>query len=282
MFLAFFTTLYIKDISCCFPCTKMRKLNDCRHILKVFIKSGGHQMTRLIALFFVALIGITLRYVVIGEFEISQLLIASVFLAVSPLFLWLNKSFSRKDREYMPTETTGEYTTSLKDRLFTEKKKLFYGNKLIATYHREYNKRCHIIIADFMGTPGLWFLQLNFHFENGRTFLITSEDKWRGAHYTIWENNVKVADIHSEVKSEHIKKFLEQIVLHMDGVEYVFQAKTVQSKIQVMKNGDYIGGDEQNSLGGIRTLWIDPLLVNKDHIPFLLIGWIVFLYRFNK
>lgn len=236
-------------------------------------------MIHLIVLFFVALIGITLRYFIVGEFELNQLLLASVFLFVAPIFLWISKRLEKSDTLYVPFHHDQAWTTSLRDKLHTGKKKVYFGDMLQFTYHRVYIRPYQKWIADFMTSPGLWFLKLKFQFNNGRTYIVTSEEKWRSAHYTVWENEEKIAEVFSEVNLEHVKKLLEQVVLHIDGHEYDFRAKTIKSKIELYKDGELIGEDVNN--GGVHSLCIHPNTVQREHLPILLISWIIFLYRFK-
>ncbi|MDE5416137.1 tubby C-terminal domain-like protein [Alkalihalobacterium chitinilyticum] len=239
-------------------------------------------MTKLISLFFVALTGIGLRWAILGEYDSSQLQLTFIFLGAAPLFLWISIRQKHKDADYSPLPSSRQWTTSLKDKWLTGEKKIFQGEELVATYNRVYNKSFHKIIADLMRTPGLWFLQLAFQFKDGRTFTVTSEENWKGnARYTIWEGNTEVATIRSDLKSEHVKKLLEHTVLEIGEHVYEFRARTVRSRIEVLKDGELIGEVERD-LTGVRSLSLNSSEVNVEDEPFLLMGWIVFSYRYNK
>lgn len=240
-------------------------------------------MIKMFVLFVAASIGMTLRWVILGEYEPSQLLFPFLFLLVSPLFLWISIRQKNKDAAFSPIDSSTKWTTSLKDKWLTGEKKIFQEGELIATYTRVYSKKYHKIVADLMRTPGLWFLQLAFRFKDGRTFTVTNEENWKGnARYTIWESNSKVGEIRSNIKSKHIKELLEHTVLEFGGHIYEFRARTIRSHIEVLKDGDSIGDVERKPIGGARWLNLNLSEVNDKNEPFLLMSWIVFSYRFDK
>ncbi|WP_416150019.1 hypothetical protein ACM26V_03200 [Salipaludibacillus sp. HK11] len=240
-------------------------------------------MTKMIAFFLVALIGIALRRLILGEYESYQLQLTYIFLVASVVFLWISISQKRKDGAYTPIHSKEQWTTSLSDKWFTGEKRIYQREELVATYNRFYTRKYHKIVADLMNTPGLWFLQLTFHFKNGRTFTVTSNENWKGnARYTIWEKDKNVAEIRSDLKSEHVKKLLEQTLIEIGGNVYEFRARTIQSRIELVKNGEPIGEVDRDLIGGIRSLSFHSSEVSDESEPILLICWIVFTYRFNK
>ncbi|MBU9720379.1 MULTISPECIES: hypothetical protein [Bacillaceae] len=239
-------------------------------------------MTKLIAFFFVALLGITLRWLIIGEYNPTQLQLAFILLAAAPFILLISLVQKKKDEVYKPLHPNNEWSTSLKDKWLTGSKKLYYGYNLVATFNRVYEKTYHKVIADLMNTPGLWFLKLQFNFENGNSYFVKSEDKKKqNTLFVIFDENIPIAEMITDMRVKNIKKLIENINLKIDKRVYEFRARSIRSDIEIYKDGGRVGLINRNS-NGIRTLTFKEEAVSKEDKPILLIGWITFTYRFDK
>ncbi|WP_026690922.1 hypothetical protein [Alteribacter aurantiacus] len=239
-------------------------------------------MTRMIAFFLVAGIGIILRWVFVGEFELYQLLLASAFLIVSPIFLQINRVQRNKDTSYIPEPPTGAWSTSIKERWLTGEKKLYHDHQLVATYKREYQNIIQMATADLMNGSGLWHLELHFQFQNGRSYKVIGKESWRGdARHPILEGNTVVGEIVTVAKTKHAVKRLETNHLFIGDQSFEFRAKTTSSVIGIYK-GEQCVGQVSAQHNGVRTLDLKPGHVTEAEESLLLIGWIVFSYRFKK
>lgn len=197
--------------------------------------------------------------------------------------LWISIQQRKKDSAYTPVHSSRQWSTSMRDKWLTREKKIYKEESLVASYNRVYTKTYHKIIADLMRTPGLWFLRLKFNFINGgSSFLVTSETKERGnEHYTIWERNTKVAEIYTDLRAKNIATLRELTRLTIGEHAYEFRARSIRSTIEVVKDGDLIGEVYRGPYGE-RFLRVEPGQVNEETEPLLIIGWIVFTYRFDK
>lgn len=191
-------------------------------------------MTRLLALFLAGFIGLSLRFIYIGEFELNQLL----FLGSLPLFsvvvaLIMKRQYT-KDEEYTPPSYSTAISTRLSDRVWDKPKPVFKDQKKIATYQRVYEKWWQRYVADLMNRPGIWYLKLLISFEDGTTITIREMKKKDGNRsWGIYQDEKEIGSMQVDQSLKTAKDQMRKLYVQFDERHYELHSFLVGSQISL-------------------------------------------------
>ncbi|NIK11639.1 hypothetical protein [Alkalibacillus almallahensis] len=239
-------------------------------------------MTKVIALFIAASVGIFLRWQFTGEFDMNQLLIALLLLIAAPVIYRFSRRLNTRDEQYEPEHSHKPWATSISEKWLTGKKYIFHYGRREASYHRVYQRQWHKLVADLMPTPGLWFLNLRFRFTDPAAVyhVSTAKSDWKNDAYQITKDDESVARISTDVNLKTASRFLEVMHLEMGGRKFTFQAKSIRAHIEVYEGNTLIGEISKGKYG--EKLFHPKINLGDEIERALIMTWIVFTYRFDK
>ncbi|MGE6204568.1 tubby C-terminal domain-like protein [Guptibacillus hwajinpoensis] len=241
-------------------------------------------MGKLLLLFVVGFIGLSLRYLFLGKFEMDQLLLLMGFPVAAVLMLWLMKWQHKKDRAFQPEVDDGRMVTRLGDRVSAAPKRVFDGQKLLGEYKRVYHSRWKRVFADIMDTPGKWFLNLAFSSEDGHDIVLKgkNENSLRGANeWLIFSNNDEVGSIKMDYSVKNVAKLKESLYLNYHDHTYHYQSFGIGSKTVIHRDNPKIGEGKRAEVGNlIYELDVDDTYKEEDDVLFM--GFVLFNYHFSQ
>ncbi|WP_186580468.1 tubby C-terminal domain-like protein [Aquibacillus kalidii] len=239
-------------------------------------------MTKLLVLFLAGFVGLSLRYIVYGEFNVNQLYLLLMFPIGALLAIFIMRSQYNKDRDFKPEEKDTYLVTRLGDRVSEAPKQLYNHNVHIGSFHRFYTSRWKRLVADTMGKPGQWYLNLSFSLSNGDEFLFRGkkENKLRGNNeWTLYMNEVEVGTVRTDYSLKNASKLKESLYLDYHGDSFHFKSLGIGSKTEISL-------DDVTVATGKRTRnSVYQLVVNETHAtiaPILFMVYILFNYEFGQ
>lgn len=239
-------------------------------------------LSNLLILFIFGFIGLSLRFIIIGEFELDQLFLLLLFPIASILVYFIMKWQYNKDRNYEPRMGERDLVTRLGDRVSTTKKKMYHGKKLIGTYQRFYNRWWKRVVADIMNNPGLWYLNLTFSLSNGEeiVFKKKNETKIRGNNeWIIYLNNEGIGTVKTDYSLKNIGKLKESLYLEYKGNTYHYQSSSIRSVTEISVTGSKIATGERVS-GSVYELTVNDSHEKEAQMLFMV--YILFNYEFGQ
>ncbi|MFC3040844.1 hypothetical protein ACFOGI_11350 [Virgibacillus xinjiangensis] len=239
-------------------------------------------MGRLIVLFIFGFIGLSLRYIFLGEFEGSQLLLLLMLPAGSVILLFIMKWQYNKDRDFLPVQGENHLSTRLGDRVSTTTKQLYKGETSIGTYHRVYNSWWKRVIADVLDNPGQWYLNLSFSLANNDQVMFQQkgENKIRGNKYwVVYHNEQRAGTIQTDYSLKNSAKLKESLFLEVGKNTYQFKSSGMNAKTEINR-------DDRTVATGDRTMnSVYQLIMHSDDEPtpeLLFMAFILFNYEFSQ
>lgn len=239
-------------------------------------------LSNLLILFIFGFIGLSLRFIIIGEFELDQLFLLLLFPIASILVYFIMKWQYNKDCNYEPRMGERDLVTRLGDRVSTTKKKMYHGKKLIGTYQRFYNRWWKRVVADIMNNPGLWYLNLTFSLSNGEeiVFKKKNETKIRGNNeWIIYLNNEGIGTVKTDYSLKNIGKLKESLYLEYKGNTYHYQSSSIRSVTEISVRGSKIATGERVS-GSVYELTVNDSHEKEAQMLFMV--YILFNYEFGQ
>lgn len=239
-------------------------------------------LSNLLILFIFGFIGLSLRFIIIGEFELDQLFLLLLFPIASILVYFIMKWQYNKDCNYEPRMGERDLVTRLGDRVSTTKKKMYHGKKLIGTYQRFYNRWWKRVVADIMNNPGLWYLNLTFSLSNGEeiVFKKKNETKIRGNNeWIIYLNNEGIGTVKTDYSLKNIGKLKESLYLEYKGNTYHYQSSSIRSVTEISVTGSKIATGERVS-GSVYELTVNDSHEKEAQMLFMV--YILFNYEFGQ
>lgn len=239
-------------------------------------------LSNLLILFIFGFIGLSLRFIIIGEFELDQLFLLLLFPIASILVYFIMKWQYNKDCNYEPRMGERDLVTRLGDRVSTTKKKMYHGKKLIGTYQRFYNRWWKRVVADIMYNPGLWYLNLTFSLSNGEeiVFKKKNETKIRGNNeWIIYLNNEGIGTVKTDYSLKNIGKLKESLYLEYKGNTYHYQSSSIRSVTEISVRGSKIATGERVS-GSVYELTVNDSHEKEAQMLFMV--YILFNYEFGQ
>ncbi|WP_143469692.1 hypothetical protein [Lentibacillus sediminis] len=238
-------------------------------------------MSRLLVLFIAGFIGLSLRYIVLGEFELNQLLLLLMFPAASVLVLFIMKKQYNKDRDFHPDRGEKGMVTRLGDRVSATKKQMYSGETHMGSYHRFYHSWRKRIVADIM-TPGKWYLNLSFTLSNHDQVLFKpkNENKVReNKEWMIYHNDKEVGSIRTDYSWKNARKLKESLYLEYGQNTYHFKSLSIGAKTEIYHN------DTTVATGSRKGISVYQLVMNNEcehDQEMLFMVFILFNYEFGQ
>ncbi|WP_117161779.1 hypothetical protein [Paraliobacillus sp. X-1268] len=239
-------------------------------------------MSRLLVLFLAGFIGLSLRYMVYGEFEQKQLLILLLFPVGAIVILCIMKWQYNKDRDFEPEKQDKYMMTRMGDRVSKTNKQMYNSQEYIGSYRRFYNGWWKRVVADIMDNPGQWYLNLSFSLKNGDTitFRGKKENKIKGNNeWIIYQNDIHIGTARTDFSWKNATKLRESLFLEYDNNTYYFKSFGIGSKTEITLNDSIIATGERIR-GSVYELMIDIPDNNKAEILFM--SYILFNYQFGQ
>ncbi|MDQ0229110.1 hypothetical protein [Metabacillus malikii] len=204
-------------------------------------------MIELILLFALLLLTQLARYLVYGAFE--PLTFASLFLlpASSYVLYLVSKKFADKERAYQPKNIKGWSFYNIQKSLMI-KKPLFHGDRDRGYIKRYFPKKWQYAFADIFGFN--WYLCLEISIDNDTYNVQWYRKKWftNQEHWYIFKNGVQIGSARTLVNLKNTSKLKESISFAFTDTEYVSQATTISTTIQLTENDRVIGTLKRNHL----------------------------------
>ncbi|PAV31498.1 hypothetical protein CIL05_02250 [Virgibacillus profundi] len=239
-------------------------------------------MSRLIVLFIAGFIGLSLRYIIIGEFELNQLLLLLLFPIASVLLLFIMKWQYNKDRDFYPNQAEKNMVTRLGDRVSTTTKQMYKDTTQLGSYHRFYHRWWKRIVADVMDNSGQWYLNLSFSLLNNDQVIFKqkNENKIHGnKEWIIYHNDKEVGTIHSDYSIKNAAKLKESLYLEYGQNTYHFKSFGIGAKTEIYNNDNTVATGNRIS-DSVYQLIMNP---NNKHNPeMLFMVYTLFNYEFGQ
>lgn len=236
-------------------------------------------------LFITGLIGISLRYIILGKFEWNQLLIL-LLLPIATFAAYLIRKWQRKkDEKYEPSETREQvWYTHLFERSYSGKKKIFKGNNIIGEYYRYFPHKWQYIVSDMLnnGKKDL-YLNLNFSLHNISVQIFQPKIKWLKANHewNIIQDGVVIGNIKTDYSLKNTVKLREGLILNYQNETYYFKSFGIGSETKVFKEDEVIAFGKQSEF--LRYQYEFEVKEGYEEIePILLMTYILFNYVYNQ
>ncbi len=241
-------------------------------------------MNKLLLLFIVGFIGLALRYLVLGEFELDQLLLLLSFPVGAILIVFIMKRQQNKDRSFQPGGNEIHMVTRLGDRVSEGPKQLYDRQELLGSYKRFYNSRWKRVVADIMDSPGRWFLNLAFSSKSGNEIVLQAENVKPLRDTTKWLilfNDNEVGKIQMDYSVKNAATLNESLYLEYRNQTYHYTSFGIGATTKISTNNDTIAEGKRAELGNsIYALDIDDTY--KEEAEILFMGFVLFNYHFSQ
>ncbi|MBM7660237.1 hypothetical protein JOC85_001004 [Bacillus mesophilus] len=239
-------------------------------------------MSRLLVLFIAGFIGMSLRYILNGEFEANQLFTLLLFPVGSIFLLFVMKYQYNKDRDFKPEPQDQYMVTMMGDRVSRTKKHMYLNTDHIGSYQRCYSRWWKRVVADVMDNPGQWYLNLNFSLSNGDTvtFKGRNENNLKGnSEWIIYRNDRQIGTVSTDYSLKNATKLQEGLFLEYGDQTYYYKSFGIGSRTEISLDDSVIATGERVR-GSVYQLVPD----NPDHIELEMIfmGYILFNYQFGQ
>ncbi|MGG1686490.1 tubby C-terminal domain-like protein [Pseudalkalibacillus sp. NRS-1564] len=241
-------------------------------------------MGKLLLLFVVGFIGLALRYLFLGKFEMDQLLLLMVFPVAAILILFVMKWQHKKDLAFQPEADEERMVTRLGDRVSAAPKRVFDGQELVGEYKRFYHKPWKRVVADIMDSPGRWFLNLAFSSEDGHHIVLKgkNENSIRGTNeWLIFSNNDEVGSIQMDYSVKNVAKLKESLYLNYYDHTYHYQSFGIGSKTVIRRDNHKIAEGKRAEVGN-SIYELDMVDTYKAEADVLFMGFVLFNYHFSQ
>ncbi|USG67084.1 hypothetical protein NDK47_07275 [Brevibacillus ruminantium] len=208
-------------------------------------------MLYLLTLFVVGLIGITLRFVIKGEFDLEQLLILSM-LPIGAILVWLlQKRQIRRDSTYQPKQPEPRWQSSVAERHSSGRKLLYRGGEIYATYSRYYRKRWQEIFNQVIDGKGNGYLNLSFTKADGTAIRFVDQKesmlRWNEAWQIVQDGQV-IGEIKTDFTVKNSVALQEGITLIWKDQSYYFKSFRLDSRTEVMRDQQVIAKGKRSDL----------------------------------
>lgn len=209
-------------------------------------------MGKLLALFIVGMIGITLRFVIWEKFEWDQVWILFLFPIAAVTVWFIRKWMLKRDLTYKPTQANSVWSTSIGERYSTGTKLLYKGSQQKAVYRRFYPNRRQHIFNEIIEGDGRWYMNLSFDFEDSRNVSFVQQrqknklrlnDTWN-----IFQDNERIGQVKTNYSLKSAATLQEGLILDINSEEYRFKSFGIGSHTELSRNGTVIGKGKRSDL----------------------------------
>jgi hypothetical protein len=241
-------------------------------------------LEKLLLFFAVALIGIALRFFILGKFEWGQLFIASSFLAGALLILGIECWQNWRDARYEGAEDENVWHTHMAERFWTGKKRLFKGDKKMGEFWRFFPRPWQRIVNSIFSDKNQWYLNLSFTFADGTSVqIIEKRDKLFRIN-TMWhmvQNGAVVAVARTDYSWKNKLKLRERMIVEIEGKTLFFQSPEMVSRTEVWLDGKKIAEGKRSQL----LRWRYTFRVSEGYEEWerlLVAAYVLFNYAYHQ
>lgn len=237
-------------------------------------------MGRLLVLFIVGAIGMTLRFVILGKFEWNQLLTLFLF-PIGAIVVWLiDRWMVKRDSNYKPKQTDDMWNTYMGERMSKGKKLLYKGNQKKGEYHRFYQHWWQHLVNEVMEGDGKWYMNLSFELQDGNKIKFVEQKKNKLRLNKTWhidQNNHMIGKVKTTYSMKNAIKLQEGLTLEFNNKEYYFKSFGIGSKTEVLQDNKVIAiGKRSDSL---RSQYHFEIIEGNEELePMLMMTYILFNY----
>ncbi|WP_017186751.1 hypothetical protein [Alkalibacillus haloalkaliphilus] len=238
-------------------------------------------MGYLILLTIAGLIGLSLRMIVVGEFEINQFLLLLLFPLAAIGILYFQRHQVKKDQSFEPINSKGAWVIRLGDTVFNRWKPLYAEQLLKGQFRRYYQSSWKMLVAETMRSTGRWYLNLMFEMKDGRsiTFENPQENRLIGNdRWAIFENDEIVGEVRTDLSFKNATQLKGRLKATIGQTEYVFQTYVTNSQVEVFVGNTMIGRGQREK--GYQY-YFRPMTTNEDEAMYLTGIFILITYYFN-
>lgn len=238
-------------------------------------------MLQMIMFFCIGIIGIGLRFLILGKFEWYQLFIVSLFLLAAFIFRFIEKWQKKRDEQFKPHQPQNDILyTYMMERFSTGRKLLFKGNQKIGEYSRIYSRKWHQWMNQLFLIPG-WHLNLIFTLhDRGTVKFIKKKISPFNQMWHIVENGQVIGTVKTDVTLKNSAKLKEQCILQIYDETFIFRSLSIQSRTEVLKD-DRIAAIGTKPFSRFQY----QIQVEKEYHeiePYLMMTYILFNYAFKQ
>ncbi|MEA3318588.1 MAG: hypothetical protein U9Q88_01080 [Bacillota bacterium] len=208
-------------------------------------------MGKLLFLFIIGTIGMTLRFFIMGEFELDQIFILFLF-PVGACVLWfVHKWMVRRDVNYIPSNTDEIWNTHMGERYSTGVKQLYKGKDKVAVYRRFYQHRWQHWVNEVVEGDGNWYMNLSFELDEAgkvefvekQSSLFKNNTSWR-----IKRDGETVGKVKTEFSMKNAAKLKEALTVEIDDKVIYYQSFGIGSATDVLIDGHVIGKGKRSEV----------------------------------
>ncbi|HZG61882.1 MAG TPA: hypothetical protein VEY68_15655 [Anoxybacillus sp.] len=243
-------------------------------------------MGKLLALFAVGAIGMTLRFIILGKFEWNQLFSLLLFpigaSGISLIKIWQIK----RDSNYHPKETRDVWYTHMGERYSTGKKLLFKGNQKIGEFHRFYPHWWQHVVNEVIEGDGKWYMNLSFTLHN-KTLIQFVQQKKKKIHFNetwhIIQNGEVIGTVRTDYSLKNATKLQEGLILEIHNQTFYFQSFGIGSHTKVLMNDEVIATGERSHTLHFQFQYEFAVKEGYAEIePLLVMTYVLFNYVHNQ
>jgi hypothetical protein len=239
---------------------------------------------KLLALFVVGVIGMTLRFIILGKFEWNQFFILLLFPIGAAGFLLIQRWQIKRDSNYRPNETRDIWYTHMGERYSTGKKLLFKGNKKIGEFRRFYPHWWQRIVNEVVEGEGKWYMNLSFTLHNGNLIQFIEQKKKKIHLNQTWhiiQNGEVIGTVRTDYSLKNAAKLQEGLILEITNQTFHFQSFGIGSHTKVLINDEVIATGERSHL--LRFQYQFEVKEGFEEIELLLVmTYVLFNYVHNQ
>lgn len=224
-------------------------------------------MLHLYILFFLILSGTVVRYFIIGQIDVTTIMIASISLVAAVVLYIVANILSKKEQAYIPANTENWSIYVLQKFLHTPKP-LFKGKEQKGVYQRLFTKRWHRVVDSCIEGKAPWYLSFRlsigdnvYSVEWEREKLLANNESW-----LIYKNGElfgKAATVFNLKNAVHLKESMRG-TLGEEG--FTITSRTINGEAKMMCDNKVVGSIKRNNLvSGVHTI-----TVNDDQDVYIL------------
>ncbi|UFT98315.1 hypothetical protein KO561_14040 [Radiobacillus kanasensis] len=237
-------------------------------------------MGRLLTLFVVGTIGLLLRFLIKGEFELDQLLLLFLFPVASVVILLIKNNQIKKDAQFQPNGDAYDIQTRMAERFSTSKKVATKGDTILGNYHRFHKKGWHKLLTNIMDSPGKFYINFEFNFPSRFKFVEVKEHAIIGnSKWEVYEDDRLTGTIETDYSVKNATNLKEKLILQYGEDTYIFHSFGVGSETKVEHDQLEVARGTRKK-GAVYGLTVTEAY--KDHESLLFAVFILFNYVFEQ
>ncbi|NLP52519.1 hypothetical protein [Bacillus sp. RO1] len=238
-------------------------------------------MGKLLFLFILGTIGMTLRFLIVGEFEWNQVFILFIF-PIGAFVVWfIHRWMVSRDVNYIPSNTDETWNTHMGERYSTGVKQLYKRKKKVAVYRRFYQHRWQHWVNEVVEGDGNWYMNLSFELAVGGKVEFVEKRSSLFKNNTNWimvRDGEPVGKVKTEFSMKNAAKLKEALTVEIEDKVIYYQSFGIGSATDVLIDDHVIAKGIRSEV--LRSKYHFEL-VDDDYTKLeeiLVMGFILFNY----